>query len=46
MVEIGKIGDLIVRDVKHAEMGVFLEPRDFGKKIVRDVEFLETGKAG
>lgn len=46
MAEVGKIGDLIVRDIKYAEEGIFLQPRDFGQNIVRDVEFLEVGEPG
>lgn len=44
MVEVGQIGDLIVGNIKHPKMGVLLKPRDFGKNIVRDVEFLEVGE--
>lgn len=44
--EVGKIGDLIVRDIKHPEMGVVLKSRDLGKNIMRDVEFFEVGEAG
>ena len=44
MAEVGKVGDLIVRDIKYAEVGILLQPTDFGKNVVRDVEFLEVGE--
>lgn len=42
--EIRQVGDLIVGDVEHAEIGGLVETGDGGQCVVRDVKFFEVGE--
>lgn len=46
VLEVRKGCDLIVGNVKNAEIGIILEARDLGEDVVRYVELFELGEIG
>ena len=46
ILQVRQMGDLVVRDVEHSEIGVVLESRDLRQGVVRNVEFFKIAKGG
>lgn len=44
MLQVGQLGDLIIRYIQHTKLKVSLEARDLLKRIVRYVELFEIYK--
>lgn len=42
--QVGKMSDLIVRDVQNVEAGVAIETRYLGQGVMRDVELFQVGE--